>query len=132
MAACYHESIVFNDPAFGQLKGQDARDMWRMLCQNSEDLRISYRILEESPDHAKVHWEANYTFSKTGRTVHNIIRAEMVIKNDKIVKHTDRFDLHRWASQAMGWKGKLLGWTQFFKKKLQEQTGRLLRKFQNS
>ena len=38
MAACYHSDVVFEDPAFGELRGVDAGDMWRMLCARSSDL----------------------------------------------------------------------------------------------
>lgn len=34
MINCYHEEVIFQDPAFGKLKGQDAKDMWRMLCES--------------------------------------------------------------------------------------------------
>ena len=34
MAACYHEDIIFEDPAFGQLKGERASKMWEMLLSN--------------------------------------------------------------------------------------------------
>ena len=75
-------------------------------------------------------WEAKYTFSKTGRKVHNKIHASVEIQNGKIVKHKDSFNLRRWASQALGLKGALLGGTAFFRKKLQSQTNGLLDKFE--
>lgn len=31
MIECYHKEIVFQDPVFGELKGDDAKNMWRML-----------------------------------------------------------------------------------------------------
>ena len=31
MIACYADDIEFSDPAFGKLKGADAKNMWRML-----------------------------------------------------------------------------------------------------
>ena len=30
MQSCYSEDIIFNDPAFGILKGYDAKAMWEM------------------------------------------------------------------------------------------------------
>ena len=129
MVAFYHDDIEFTDPGFGLLKGERAKGMWRMLCQNATDLKIEFSEIEASGNRGKAHWEAYYTFSKTGRKVHNIIDADFEFKDGKIIKHTDRFNLKRWAGQAMGWKGKLFGGTSFFKKKLNEQTNRLLDKF---
>ena len=129
MVSCYHDEIIFCDPAFGELNGDDAKAMWRMLCRNSADLKIEFSNINASLKKGLVHWEAWYTFSKTGRKVHNIVDADFEFRNSKIIKHTDTFNLHKWASQAMGWKGKLLGGTNFFKNKLQKQTNKLLNDF---
>ncbi len=129
MISCYHEDIIFEDPAFGKLKGDRAKNMWRMLCKNATDFKVEFSKVEANNEKGTAHWEAWYTFSKTGKSVHNIIDAKFEFKDGKIIKHTDHFNLHRWASQAMGWKGKLLGGTGFFKKKLYEQTNRMLDKF---
>ena len=46
MASCYSDDIVFEDPAFGELHGDDARDMWRMLCGRATDLSVTHIVLE--------------------------------------------------------------------------------------
>jgi len=74
-------------------------------------------------------WIAEYKFSKTGRFVRNEIRAQMLFKEGKIIQHTDSFNLHKWARQAMGWQGWLFGSTSFFKKKLHQQTNYQLTKY---
>ena len=126
MISCYHDNIIFQDPVFGDLNGENARAMWRMLCQNAIDLRIEFSDINASLKKGSVHWEAWYSFSKTGRKVHNVVEAEFQFKDSKIIKHTDTFNLHNWASQAMGWKGKLLGGTAFFKNKMHQQTNKML------
>jgi len=134
MAACYHDDIVFEDPAFGILKGEKAKNMWRMLCgsqkKGNDAFVVEYSNIEASNDKGSAHWEAHYNFSQTGRKVHNIIDAEFEFKDGKIIRHTDTFDLHAWSKQALGLKGMLLGWTSFFKGKLQQQTNGMLRKFE--
>ena len=129
MIDCYHIEIEFEDPAFGKLKGDKAKNMWRMLCKNSKDLKINFSNIQADNNKGKVHWEAHYTFKQTGREVHNIIDAEFEFKDGKIIKHTDYFNLHKWAKQALGFKGWLLGGTSFFKNKLNRQTKKLLDKF---
>lgn len=132
MVACYHKDIVFEDPAFGVLKGEQAKNMWRMLCnsQKGKDFKVIFSNIDASEGKGAAHWEAFYHFSQTGRKVHNKIDAQFEFSNGKIIKHTDDFNLHQWAAQAMGLKGSLLGWTPFFKSKLQTQTHKLLRKFE--
>lgn len=129
MISCYHDDIVFQDPAFGELKGEEAKAMWRMLCGNATDLRVEVSNISASLKKGSAHWEAWYTFSRTGKKVHNIIEAEFEFKNSKIIRHTDTFNLHNWASQAMGWKGRLLGGTRYFKNKLHQQTHKTLLDF---
>ena len=126
MISCYHNDITFTDPAFGELKSDDAKAMWKMLCMNATDLRIEYSNITASLKKGSAHWEAWYSFSKTGRKVHNVIEAGFEFKDSKIIKHTDNFNLHKWASQAMGWTGRLLGGTQFFQNKIQQRTNLML------
>lgn len=130
MNSCYHDDIVFEDPGFGQLKGERAKKMWTMLCTNAKNFKLEFSDVKVNNENGSAHWEAWYEFSKTGRPVHNIINASFEFKDGKIIKHTDDFNLHRWASQAIGWKGKLLGGTSFFKKKLHQQTNTLLDRFE--
>ncbi|WP_456441548.1 nuclear transport factor 2 family protein [Psychroserpens sp.] len=132
MANCYHDNIVFEDPAFGVLKGERAKNMWRMLCesQKNKGFKVTYSNLEASELEGSASWEAFYTFSKTGRKVHNIIEASFEFKNGKIIKHTDTFNLHNWSKQALGLKGFILGNTNYFRNKLKAQTNRLLDKFE--
>lgn len=132
MASCYHESVVFQDPAFGTLNGASAGNMWRMLCQSQKGKKfiVEFSDVKASDQGGSAHWEAKYTFSKTGRKVHNSIDATFEFSDGKIIKHIDHFDLKNWAKQAMGFKGALLGGTSFFKKKLQAQTNVMLAKFE--
>ena len=132
MVACYHDDITFEDPAFGILKGERAGNMWRMLCksQKGKDFIVEVSDIQTDVDRGNAHWEAFYTFGKTGRRVHNIINAEFKFKDDKIISHKDTFDLYRWSKQALGFSGILYGWTSFFRKKLMSQTNHLLSEFE--
>src|SRR5688572_8931336 len=75
MASCYAADVHFIDPVF-DLHGDDARAMWRMLCERGADLRVEASGIECTGEHGRAHWEAWYTFSTTGRPVHNVIDAE--------------------------------------------------------
>jgi hypothetical protein len=68
-------------------------------------------------------------FSKTGRKVHNKIDATFEFKDGLIIKHTDDFNLHNWAKQAMGIKGLMIGSTRYFSNKLKSTTNALLNKY---
>jgi len=129
MQACYHKDVVFEDPAFGVLKGADAHKMWKMLCEQGKDLNVIPSNIKCTETSGSANWEAYYTFSKTGKKVHNIVAARFEIKEGLISKHTDEFDLHKWASQALGFTGRIIGGTAFFKRKMNAQTKSLLRKY---
>lgn len=130
MTSFYSDTIEFEDPAFGKLQGNAAKMMWKMLIERSGgNLKIDFKVMESTADSVVVKWEARYPFSKTGRQVYNKITAQLTIQNGKIVKHIDRFNLLNWSQQALGWKGFLLGWTPFFRKKLQQQTQKMLQHY---
>jgi len=126
MVNCYDNNIVFSDPAFGELKGSDAKNMWRMLLSRSKDIKITFDNVKADDKTGSANWRAEYVYSQTGREVINKISAQFEFQNGKIIKHTDRFNLWRWTQQALGWKGYFLGWSLFMKKKIQKQTNQLL------
>ena len=121
MQACYSDDIVFNDPAFGMLQGDEAKAMWEMLCKRAKDLKIEFSNIQAvDEEYYTCNWVARYTFSATGRKVVNNIKAFMRIRDGKIIEHSDAFKLSNWAGQALGLKGVLLGWSSFMKKKIQK------------
>lgn len=130
MTECYHDEIIFHDPAFGELKGEKAKKMWEMLLERSKgELKIEFSDVKTDDKKGSANWKAKYTFAQTGRKVVNKIHAEFIFKDGKIIQHTDHFSLWKWSRQALGWKGWLLGWTGFIRGKIQKQTNGLLRKY---
>jgi hypothetical protein len=61
--------------------------------------------------------------------VHNLIDASFVFADGKIVRHIDTFDLYRWARQALGLKGRLLGWAPPVQNAIRAQAARGLEAF---
>jgi ketosteroid isomerase-like protein len=108
MARQYAPNGRFKDPAFGELSGAEAGDMWRMLTGRSEDLRVNLAEHSADGDSGTAHWIATYTFS-TGRPVVNDIHARFRFRDGLILDHEDSFSLWRWARQALGPPGLILG-----------------------
>jgi ketosteroid isomerase-like protein len=129
MAACYHPDAEFSDAVFVGLRHGGVTSMWRMLCERGKDLRLEFRDIQADERTGRAHWEAYYTFSATGRKVHNIIDAEFEFRDGKILRHRDRFDFHRWSRQALGPMGLLLGWTPLLRNKVQGTARGSLEKF---
>lgn len=124
MGACYHDKARFSDPVFPDLDAAGARAMWAMLCARGKDLRLEFRDVYANRNTGAVHWEAWYTFSATGRQVHNVIDAKFEFRDGLILRHTDSFDFHRWAAQALGLTGRLLGGTAFLQNKVRAQAAK--------
>ncbi|HEY6653332.1 MAG TPA: nuclear transport factor 2 family protein [Solirubrobacterales bacterium] len=108
MARQYAPDARFNDPAFGELSGTEAGDMWRMLTGRAEDLKVELPEHSAEGDTGAAHWIATYTFS-TGRPVVNDIHARFRFRDGLIVDHEDSFSFWRWARQALGLPGLILG-----------------------
>ncbi len=130
MNECYSNDIIFFDPVFGLLKGDEAKAMWEMLCRNAKDFSLTYGNIQHlDEEYSTCDWVATYNFSKTGKRVVNKIRANMRFADGKIIEHSDAFSLHKWSSQALGFSGWLLGWNSFFQRKIKNQAKRNLLKF---
>ncbi|MFZ5475432.1 MAG: nuclear transport factor 2 family protein [Myxococcota bacterium] len=124
MAACYHPEATFSDPVFEGLRGAEIGAMWTMLCERGKDLRIEFSATEDT-----AHWEARYTFSTTGRLVHNVIDARFAFRDGLIAEHVDTFDFWAWSKQALGATGWALGWTPVLRRKVGATARRQLDKY---
>jgi uncharacterized protein len=126
MAACYAPGAHFSDPVFPDLNDDEPGAMWRMLTSQATDLRIE--LLEHTADTA--HWRAFYTFSQTGRRVVNDVRARFRFDGEGLIAdHVDEFGFHRWARQALGPPGLLLGWTPLLRSKVRSNAAKSLESF---
>jgi len=132
MQDCYADEVIFQDPAFGPLDGPDTKAMWEMLCKNARSFSLQFSdIHAEDDEYVTCRWVATYTFSATGRKVINRIQAYIRIQNGKITEHTDQFNFWRWARQATGLSGWLLGWSPFFQSQVRKQALANLKKFKD-
>jgi len=129
MAACYRDDANFRDPVF-TLRGRDIGRMWKMLCARGADLRIEFGNVRADGERASADWQAWYSFSGTGRKVHNIIHADFRCADGLIVEHIDTFDFWRWSRQALGPAGLLLGWAPLLRHKVQTQAAQALQRYE--
>lgn len=129
MIACYHDDIVFTDPAFGTLKGVEAKNMWRMLLGQNSTLQIDYSNISANAETGKAHWKAQYVFSKTKRPVINNVTSEFEFKDGKIIRQIDTFDLNVWAKQALGFQGTILNFFGILPNSIQRKAKESLQSF---
>ena len=130
MGECYTDDVLFSDPVFGELRGQEATDMWCMLTSRAKDFSLTFDQVQADTQRGSAHWVATYLFSQTGNIVINDIQARFVFRDGKICEHHDHFDLWRWSRQALGTKGVLLGWTPFVQNAIRAQAKKGLNAFQ--
>ncbi len=130
MVKFYGEHVEFSDPVFGPLKGDRAAAMWKMLLsRRDESTQISYKILETTENTGKVNWKAEYNYGPKKRRVINHIHSNITIRNGKIVRHIDHFDIWKWSRQALGTPGYLLGWSGFMRNKIRNTVNHMLDKY---
>jgi ketosteroid isomerase-like protein len=131
MAACYTPDATFEDPAFGHLEDGRGQAMWRMLCAGSGGgLTVALLGKEVGANSTgTAHWTADYTFSDTGRPVHNDVHATFVFRDGLISAHRDAFDLRAWAGQALGPVPALLGHTPLLRLLMHRRTSGRLDRF---
>jgi uncharacterized protein len=129
MAACYTPDAHFSDPVFTDLRGAEPGAMWRMLTGRAEDLEVELVEHEAEDERGSAHWLADYTFSSTGRKVHNDVRAEFRFQDGLIAEHRDSFSFYAWSRQALGPAGLALGWTPLIHGKVKRQARAGLEEF---
>jgi uncharacterized protein len=109
MAKLYEPDGRFHDPAFGELTGAEAGEMWRMLTGRADDLRVELAEHSAQGDTGSARWIARYTFTRTGRPVVNDVHARFRFHDGRIAEHEDSFSFWGWARQALGPAGLVLG-----------------------
>ena len=129
MAECYHPAVRFSDPVFTDLQGTEVHAMWHMLCEQGRDLEVSLEAVGADAARAHARWEARYTFTPTGRPVHNVITATFDFEDGRVVRHIDDFSLWRWTRMALGLPGLLTGWTGYTQAKVRATAGAGLTRF---
>ena len=130
MTKYYHQNATFEDPAFGKLNQNEVVSMWKMLIERSKgNLKIEFDNVKSNENLGSARWIATYVFSQTNRKVVNIIEAEFEFKDGLIIKQHDHFDIYKWSKQALGWKGFLLGWTNFMQNKIQQNAKKSLQNY---
>ena len=121
MGALYADDAIFSDPVFPRLDAAGARAMWSKLLRPGVQLSVVWRLLNADENSATVEWTARYIFPATGKPVTNRVTAELDIADGLIRRHRNSFSFHRWARQALGLPGTLLGWSPILKAKVEAQ-----------
>lgn len=111
MAAAYAPGATFSDPVFVGLKDGEPGAMWQLLTSRSQDFTLDLVSCSADDATGSAHWIARYTFAQTGRAVVNDVQSSFTFVDGLISAQQDVFDFHRWAGQALGLSGKLLGGT---------------------
>jgi hypothetical protein len=77
--------------------------MWAMLTARGTDLVIRHSNVGVDGATGHAHWDATYTFMflTFPNHVENHIDATFELRDGRIVRHRDAFDLRRWMSQAL-------------------------------
>jgi predicted SnoaL-like aldol condensation-catalyzing enzyme len=100
MAGCYGTAAKFSDIAFCLEGRKQIHAMWHMICEG--DIRAKFHIVDADNHSAQVNVTDDYTFSSTGRKVHNVIQSRFRFQDGVIIEHQDSCDARAWAAMALG------------------------------
>src|ERR1700720_2376987 len=114
MALMAAPTAPVEDPVL-RLTGPDIGKMWIGLMRRAREFSVAYTIAQAGRGWGTVELSARYLYG--GRQpVTNIILSELKLEGGLIVQHVDQFDFPRWAAQALGTPGRLLGRFEFFRR----------------
>ncbi len=119
MNACYSEEVLFSDPVFPDLNHEQVCAMWEMLIKRGKDLELTFDNIQANEHSGSADWIATYSFGTKKNKVVNHIHATFEFSDGKILRHLDEFSFPRWAGQALGLMGRLMGRTKFMKTRVQ-------------
>jgi hypothetical protein len=122
MALTYAPAATFEDPVF-RLTGPDIGKMWIGLMRRAREFSIAYTIAQAGRGWGTVELTARYLYGGR-RPVTNVILSELKLEGGLIVQHVDQFDFPRWAAQALGAPGRLLGRFEFFRRAVSRRAAR--------
>lgn len=132
MQKAYHPNARFSDPVFGDLTSEQVKTMWEMLLTTGPDLQIAFSNVHATETDGSCRWEAWYTFSKTGRMVHNVVMSNFKFQDNLIVRQDDQFSLWRWSRFALGWPGIFLGWSPWIQNEIKTKARKSLDRYKKT
>lgn len=133
MNALYREDIIYSDPLFGMLEGEQVRIKWEMVCRDVSGFELTVIQTEEiDHEYATCKWKATWRSSRSKRRIRFEARSFMRFADQQIIEHSDGFSLTKWIAQAYGVKGEFFGWTNYMKRRVQKEYQRRLEDFSNA
>jgi uncharacterized protein len=100
MAACYQADATFNDIAFNLRDAREIHAMWHMISEG--DIAVTVRAVDANDQTGHSEVIDDYTFSDTGRKVHNRITSTFRFRDGLIAEQRDECDPRQWADMALG------------------------------
>ncbi len=122
LAACYAPDATFSDPICSGRTGAEPGAMWRMLTCRAKDFRDELVERSATETSGSARWIADHQVGKGARPVTNDVRATFRLAGGQIAEHRDDFDFSRWARQALGLPGLVLGWASPLRSAIQRKS----------
>ncbi|WP_018629278.1 nuclear transport factor 2 family protein [Niabella aurantiaca] len=133
MNALYSKEIIYSDPLFGMLEGEQVADKWEMVCMGIREFELTVIKTEEiDHEYATCKWKATWRSSRSNRRIRFEAKSFMRFADQQIIEHSDGFSLTKWIAQAYGIKGEFFGWTNFMKRRVQKEYQRRLEAFSDT
>ena len=126
MAACYAPGARFTSPLYPDLRGPEVAAMWRLFCDQARGLEVHVHDVDGGRGFGSAQWLLRYEHGPTGRKVECRGEGRFALRDGLVTDHADLYDLHSWMAQALGWKGRLMGWTRPLEKRVQREARRSL------
>lgn len=104
-AACYAPDAYFEDIAFRLGRREDIFTMWRLVCDDKTELKVThFEIVSADDERGRGWWFADYEFKPARflprRSVSNGIVSAFVFRRGEILRQDDLCNPKDWAKQA--------------------------------
>ncbi|MBO9619550.1 MAG: nuclear transport factor 2 family protein [Niabella sp.] len=129
----YVDDIIYSDPLFGLLQGPAVKDRWELICTSVKDFHLTiFKTEAIDGEYATCSWQVDYFSVRLHKQIVFSAKTFMKIVDGAITEHSEGYNLTQWIGKAYGLKGRLFGWTNFMKRKVQKEQLQALERFSKS
>lgn len=129
MTACYTSDVIYFDPLFGYLDGEQVTAMWQLRLSDLDQFAIALeKIADEGDGYYKMKYSISYR-KKDNRPVSMNVQVFFKLDQNRIVEQSEAFSVHALLKQERGMIGHLMGWNRMMQQARKNKARKELLKY---
>jgi len=124
--SCYDANARYSDPVFGQLGRGSACYIWPVIFSQIRRPEWKFEVVDAGLTSARLSTKVNFVFAETGRPTSLRIATHLAIREARVVRHDDDFDIDACTWMAFPKENRFRLWTPHGRERLKGHARSLL------